>query len=224
MFGDGEAIYKLGNSLARTTTATDFYYPSNWASLDQSDTDVSGSGVVLFDVPGATPSALILLLAKDGNAYLINRANMGGMNASAVATRKVANGTIIQASAVYTTPMGTYFVFRGGVTGCPTGMSGGLMAVKVSAASPPAMTPAWCGGPSNASNPIVTMSDAQGNNAIVWVVGTNGQVNVLNADTGASLLTGAAIATGTTKAHQTPMVANGKVFVTTDSRVYKLTP
>ena len=109
-------------SLARTTTASDFYYPSNWASLDQGDTDVSGSGVVLFDLPGATPSALVLLLAKDGNAYLLNRTNMGGMNASAVRTLKVANGTIIQASAVYTTTMGTYFVFRAGVTGCPNGI------------------------------------------------------------------------------------------------------
>src|SRR5204862_788119 len=124
-----------GTSLARTTAATDFYVPSNWAALDRGDTDVSGSGVVLFDVPGATPSALILLLAKDGYAYLINRTNMGGNPANAVRSLQVANGTIIQASAVYTTAMGTYFVFRGGVTGCPTGSTGGLMAVKVGAGS-----------------------------------------------------------------------------------------
>ena len=223
-FGDGESVYKLGTSLARTTAATDFFYPSNWASLDSSDTDVSGSGIVLFNVPGATPSALILLLAKDGNAYLINQTNMGGMNASPVATRKVANGTIIQAAAVYTTPMGTYFVFRGGVTGCPTGMSGGLMAVKVSAASPPAMTPVWCGGPTNASNPMVSMSNASGADAIVWVVGTNGQVYGLNADTGASVLTGAAVSLAAIKGHQSPIVANGRVIVATDTRVYALTP
>jgi hypothetical protein len=62
---------------------------------------------------------------------------MGGMSASSVRTLKVANGTIIQAAAVYHDADGTYFVFRGGVTGCPTGSTGGLMAVKVSAASPP---------------------------------------------------------------------------------------
>ena len=120
-FGDGEAVYKLGTSLARTTTACDFFVPSNWSSLDTSDTDISGSGVQLFDVPGATPSGLVLVLGKDGNAYLLNRANMGGMSASPVRTLRVANGTIIQAPAVYTTAMGTYFVFRGGVTGCPRG-------------------------------------------------------------------------------------------------------
>ena len=64
----------------------DFFCPSNWSSLDSSDTDISGSGVQLFDVPGATPSALVLVLGKDGNAYLLNRTNMGGMSASPVRT------------------------------------------------------------------------------------------------------------------------------------------
>jgi outer membrane protein assembly factor BamB len=98
------------------------------------------------------------------------------------------------------------------------------MAVKVSAASPPAMTPAWCGGPSGASNPIVTMSNAQGADAIVWVVGTNGQVNALNADTGMSVLSGNPIATASLKGHQTPIVANGRLYVTTDTRVFALRP
>jgi outer membrane protein assembly factor BamB len=146
------------------------------------------------------------------------------MSASAVRSLKVANGTIIQASAVYTTASGTYFVFRAGVSGCPTGMNGGLMAVKVSAGSPPTMTPAWCGGPTQASNPIVTMSSSSGADAIVWVVATNGQLSALNAETGASVLSGSAIALASIKGHQTPIVANGKVIVATDSRVFKLTP
>jgi hypothetical protein len=223
-YGDGEAVYKLGTNLARTTTATDFWVPSNWSSLDSSDTDISGSAVVLFDAPGATPSALALVLAKDGNAYLLNRTNMGGMSGAPVRTLKVANGTIIQAAAAYTTAMGTYFVFRGGVTGCPTGSTGGLMAVRVTAASPPQLTPAWCGGPSQASNPIVSMTNAQGADAIVWVVGTNGQVNALNADTGASILSGNPIATATTKGHQSPIIANGRLIHSTDTRVFALTP
>jgi PQQ enzyme repeat len=223
-YGDGEAVYRLGTSLARTTTAADFWVPSNWSSLDMSDTDISGSAVVLFDAPGATPSALALVLAKDGNAYLLNRTNMGGMSGAPVRTLGVASNQIIQAAAAYTTAMGTYFVFRGGVTGCPTGSNGGLMAVRVTAASPPALTPAWCGGPTQASNPIVSMTNAQGADAIVWVVATNGQVNALNADTGASILSGNPIATATTKGHQSPIIANGRLIHSTDTRVFALTP
>src|SRR5262245_23525550 len=122
--------------------------------------------------------------------------------------------------------MGTYSVFRGGVRGRPSGWTGGLMAVRVSAASPPVMTPAWCGGPNSASNPIVSMSNSSGADAIVWVTssGNNGQMYALNADTGASILTGAAITLGAVKGHQTPIVANGRVIFAADARVYALTP
>ena len=63
-----------------------------------------------------------------------------------------------------------------------------------------------------------------GADAIVWVVGTNGQLNALNADTGASLLSGAAISLGTVKPHQSPIVANGRVIAASDNRIYALTP
>jgi hypothetical protein len=224
-YGDGESVFKLTNTLTRVATtgaSTDFFMPSNWSALDMGDSDLGGTGIILFDLPGATPSTLVLALGKDGNAYLLNRANLGGMNASPLRTLKVANGAIIQAAAVYTTSLGTYFVFRGGLSGCPTGMNGGLMAVKVNAANPPTMTPAWCAGPTGASNPIVTMSNAQGADAIVWVVATNGQLSAFNADTGAPI--GSAIATAAVQAHQAPIVANGRVIVATNSRVFSLTP
>jgi hypothetical protein len=223
-YGDGEAVYKLGTSLARTTAATDFYYPSNWASLDQSDTDISGSSVILFDAPGATPSTLALVLAKDGNAYLLNRTNLGGMNAMPLATKKVANGTIIQAAATWTTSTGTYFAFKGATSGCPNQTTGGVMAVKV-AGSPPTMTPVWCAGPSTGGSPTVSMTDAQGSNAIVWFV-AGGALYGVDAETGMSVLSGASLSLSgaTVKPHQTPMIANGRVFVGSDSRIYALTP
>ena len=34
---------------------------------------------MLIDVPGATPSQLSARLGKDGNAYLVNRNNLGGI-------------------------------------------------------------------------------------------------------------------------------------------------
>ena len=36
---------------------------------------------MLIDVPGANPSQLVLALGKDGNAYLLNRNNLGGITA-----------------------------------------------------------------------------------------------------------------------------------------------
>jgi len=87
------------------------------------------------------------------------------------------------------------------------------MAVKVGATPPPTLTPAWCAGPNSAGNAIASMSDAQDDDAIVWYVGSDNRLYAVNGDTGASVLTGAAITLGTVKPHQTPIVANGRVIV-----------
>jgi hypothetical protein len=101
-------------------------------------------------------------------------------------------------------------------------MSGGLMAVKISGAT---LTPVWCGGPTGASNPIVSMSNAQGADAMLWVVATSGQVSAFVVDNSwASAFTGTVTATGTVKGHQSPIVANGRVYVQTDNRTYLLRP
>ena len=47
-------------------------------------------------------------------------------------------GTIITAAVAYTTPTGSYVVFKGAGMGCPNMTTGAFTAIKVSAASPPA--------------------------------------------------------------------------------------
>ena len=80
--------------------------------LDQGDTDLGGVSAMLIDVPGATPSQLVLAIGKDGNAYLLNRNNLGGI-AAPVAQLSVDGVISGQSSATYRTSQGTYFVFRG---------------------------------------------------------------------------------------------------------------
>ena len=41
--------------------------------------DLGSSGPLLVDVPGATPSHLVVAMGKDDNAYLLNRDNLGGI-------------------------------------------------------------------------------------------------------------------------------------------------
>ena len=75
------------------------------------DQDLGGSGPLLVDVPGATPSSLVVAMGKDGNAYLLNRGNLGGI-AAPVASLNLSNNPIIQAAATYRTNQGTYVAFR----------------------------------------------------------------------------------------------------------------
>ena len=100
-----EAVIRLQPGPVFSGSTTDYWAPTNWATLDSGDTDLGGSGPILVDVPGATPSALVVALGKDGNAYLLNRSNLGGVSAP-VAQSNVDSGTIIQAAATYRTATG----------------------------------------------------------------------------------------------------------------------
>jgi hypothetical protein len=212
----GEAIVRLQAGPTFTGNPTDFWAPANWQSLDNSDTDLGGCSAILIDVPGATPSQLVLALGKDGNAYLVNRNNLGGV--AGPVTSLGVDGTLRgQSSATYTTGQGTYFVFRA---------DGGsqIKAYKVTATNPPALVSAWTASQSGQGSPWVTTTDAT-NNAIVWVVGAQGdhRLHGYNGDTGAVVFDGGGnneLMTGDRK-WNSGMVARGSIYVANDNKVYK---
>src|SRR6478736_2073212 len=226
-WGDGESVYKFGSSLAlpADTATTDFFVPSNWAALDKADQDIGGTGPVLFDVAGATPSKLALALGKDGNAYLLNRENLGGRDATALATLKVTTGAIINAAVAYTTATATYVVFKssGNASGCPSNQSGGLSAIKVAKASPPTLSVAWCGGPSNNGSPAMSMTNSAGGDPIVWVVGSDNKLYGVDGDTGQSVFAGGTSALPAVQTIQTPIIVGGRVFVASNTAVTAFT-
>jgi hypothetical protein len=208
----GEAIVRLQAGPVFTGNPTDFWAPVLWQSLDANDTDLGGCSAILIDVPGATPSQLALALGKDGNAYLVNRNNLGGV-AAPVAELDNVDGVIRgQSSAAYTTALGTYFVFRA---------SGEIRAYKITATNPPTITFAWNATQSGQGSPWVTTTDGT-NNAIVWVVGAQGdsKLHGYNGDTGEVIYTGTDQMTGTRK-WNSGMVARGSIYVANDNKVYK---
>jgi outer membrane protein assembly factor BamB len=222
---DGETIFRLPPSLDFSGQDTDYFTPTNWAALDNADTDLGSTAPIPFDLPGATPSTLLVGLGKDGNAYLLDRTNLGGITDPPVKA-SVATGVIINAAAVYTTPQATYVVFKGAGKGCPSGQSGGLAAFKVAAARPPAVSMAWCGGPATQASPAVSTSDAHGADAVVWLVGTDNRLYGLDGDTGKAVFSGGTNGDtmSSVQKYVPPIVANGRVFVAANSQVYAFTP
>jgi hypothetical protein len=210
----GEAIVRLQAGPTFTGNPTDFWAPLNWQSLDNGDTDLGGCSAILIDVSGATPSELVLALGKDGNAYLINRNNLGGV--AAPVTQLNVDGTLLgQSSTTYTTAQGTYFVFRAG---------GQIKAYRITATNPPAIVSAWNASQSGQGSPWVTTTDGR-NNAIVWVVGAQGdqRLHGYNGDTGAVVFAGGGtneLMTGTRK-WNSGMVARGSIYVANDNKVFK---
>jgi hypothetical protein len=214
-WGGGEAIIRLQAGPTFTGNATDYWAPIDWFSLDNGDTDLGGCSAILIDVPGATPSQLVLALGKNGNAYLVNRTNLGGITAPVAELDNVDGVIRGQSSATYTTTLGTYFVFRA---------SGEIKAYKITATNPPTMMFAWSANQNGQGSPWVTTTDGT-NNAIVWVVGAQGdnRLHGYNGDTGAVVYAGGGtneLMTGTRK-WNSGMVARGSIYVANDNKVYK---
>src|SRR5437867_6192099 len=214
VWGGGEAIIRLQAGPFWTGMPTDYWAPINWFSLDNGDVDLGGVSAMLVDVPGANPSQLVLALGKDGNAYLLNRNNLGGIIAP-VAQLSVGGGLLGQSSATYTTSQGTYFVFRSG--------SSTLKAYKITPTSPPTIVSAWTVSQTGQGSPWVTTTDGT-NNAIVWVVGAQGdqRLHGYHGDSGAVVYAGGGaneLMTGTRK-WNSGMVARGSIYVANDNKVY----
>jgi len=224
-WGDGEAVIRLGPGPSFSREPADFFAPATWASLDRADADLGGSGPILVDVPGATPSRLVVALGKDGTAYLLDRSRLGGLG-GAVAARRVSADAIIGAAAAYTTARGTYVVFPGRGIGCPRGHPGDLAAIRIDAASPPTLTVAWCADQHGRGSPIVTTPDGR-SEAIVWSVGAggDGRLRGFDGETGQVVFDGggAGDATSGVQRYQTPIVATGRIFVAGDREVYAFT-
>jgi hypothetical protein len=232
-WGGGEAILRLGSGATFSGNTTDFFTPSNWQDLDADDRDLGGSGPILIDVPGATPSQLVVALGKNGVAYLLDRNNLGGFGTGdgtfgeGVASLSVADAPIINASAVYTVASGTYVVFHtfGGGVGCP-GDPGDLVALRIGASSPPTLTVAWCALIFGLGSPIVTTTDGS-SHPIVWYVGSENDnlLYALDGETGESLFAGggAAEQMAFVRRYQTPIVVDGRVLAAAEDGLYAFT-
>lgn len=212
-WGGGEAILRFQPNLVLTNGGTNYWAPTNWSSLDDEDLDIGGSGPLIVNVPGATPSQLVVALGKDGNCYLLNRTNLGGISAP-VASAHVAGSSIIQAAATYTTSKGTYVVFAN---------SDNLYSLRIGPTNPPSITNVWTESENGRGSPFVTSTDGT-NNVIVWGIGSESdqRLHAFDGDTGTNIFTGGGAneLMANTRRWNTGIVARGHIYVANDNKVY----
>src|SRR5215467_6294442 len=213
----GEAIIRLQTGPIWSGQPADYWAPTNWFNLDLGDTDLGGVSATVIDVPGATPSELVLALGKDSNAYLLDRNNLGGIT-SPVAQANVSGINRGTSVATYHTRLGTYIAFHN-----DTGSA--IKAYKVTATSPPTIIFAWSQPQNGRGSPWVTTIDGT-NNTIVWVAGTGSsgdqRLHGYDGDSGAVIYAGGGtneLMTGT-RQWNTGIAARGRIYFSADNRVY----
>src|SRR6185436_2382794 len=80
LWAGGESIIRFKSGPTFSGQTEDYFTPTNWPALDTADLDLGSSGPLVVDVPGAQPSKLVMAFGKDGNAYLLDRTNLGGIS------------------------------------------------------------------------------------------------------------------------------------------------
>jgi len=211
----GSSIVKtqwVNNGLA----VTDYFTPYNVAYLNSTDLDIGSAGVLMLpDQPGPHPH-LIVGSGKEGSVYLLNRDNMGQFNSvdnSQIVQFIPFDGTDVppqshtppgsQVGRMFSTPAywNGYVYLTGqnqGVT--QFSMQNGQMVLLNRNAN------ALC----CAHTPSISANGT--NNGILWIPNGNGFVAYNASDvTLPALYTNSKM--GTLAHFNTPMIANGKVFV-----------
>jgi outer membrane protein assembly factor BamB len=221
----GEAVIRFQPGPIFSGSPADYWVPEDWLSLDSLDFDLGSSGPLLVDVPGATPSHLVVALSKDLKMYLLNRDNLGGISAP-VAESVVASRSIIQAAVTYRTKQNTYVALRANNEGDTV-----LSTLRITATNPPTIASGWdvdraTGG---CGSPFVTSTDGT-NNMIVWVVGTEDhltegdqRLHGYDGETGGVVFDGGGrneLMAGTHYYNTTGIVARGRIYVAGDNKVY----
>ena len=154
-WGGSEAVFRLPPTLSNPTHAADYFAPKNWYALDQADLDLGGTSAIPIDVPVSPVIHRVLALGKDGNAYLLNRANLGGIGGQ-IATARVSTNEIITAMATYPGSNAAMVAFEGAGADCPSGQSGNLVMLEITAS---AIATVWCASFNGSGAPIVTTTD-----------------------------------------------------------------
>jgi outer membrane protein assembly factor BamB len=70
------------------------------------------------------------------------------------------------------------------------------------------------------------MSNEQGQDALVWIVGTDNKLHAVDGDTGANVFNGGSSSDNVPSVQRfiPPIIANGRVFVAANSQVYAFSP
>jgi outer membrane protein assembly factor BamB len=221
-WSDGEAIVRLRPGLAHATDTHDYFTPANWKSLDDSDADLGGTDATLLTVPlaGGGTVERLLALGKDGNAYLVSAANLGGIGGQ-LAKVSVSDTAIITAAAVYEAPSITLLAFRNRDDTTCDGSA--ITMLHVTSLS---VRKAWCAPLSGGGAPILTTTDGV-KDPIVWAIGAGGDglLHGFDALTGAVVFNGggSANAISGTRNFATIMAAGGKFYIAATGRVYAFT-
>jgi hypothetical protein len=210
----GESVLHLP---ANVKKVQDFFTPAAYTALNNADLDFGSGGVMLLpERAGQIAPPLAVAMGKDGVLYLLARNDLGKMrpgDKGALQVKRLANsgGGVWGGPASYTGPSGQVVFYQLN--------NGPMRAFAVDAGAAPALNQ-FAQGTTNSgqggSTPIVSSNGGNAGTAIVWTLrrGNPMTLEAYDAATlGAPIFSTAAGSWTAGRPFQTPMQANGRVYV-----------
>src|SRR5271166_783663 len=216
----GNAVIRLALDLRWQPVPEDFFAPADWQKLDMGYLVLAYNNPMTFDLPDGGPGAAVLFaLDKNGTAYLLDRANLGGIGHPLLA-QKVADGTVNTSPAAWRMGQDMMVTFQADGSSCPGDAGGlGLVALRISGGAQPAMHTAWCAKLRGQGATIVTTSDNTAD-PIVWIVDAEGDNRLygFRGDTGQAVFTSDPL--DGLRHYATILAAAGRLYFAGDGRVF----
>jgi outer membrane protein assembly factor BamB len=224
-WGDGEAVLRFGPSLAPPVGARDTFAPSNWSLLDRGDQDLGATAPIPIDLPSAKGvRKLIFAIGKTGDAYLLDRDNLGGIG-HALLSAHVMLPRAVTSPAVWSDGDGVFIALDGRGANCPADKPGkGLVTLKIRVDPTPAIETVWCATvPNDKSSPIVTTTDGH-TNPILFIIGADAdnRLYAFRGDNGELIASAAQPQRGFDR-YQTLIAADDRLYVASGGHVYAFT-
>jgi hypothetical protein len=217
-WGGGQSIIRLSPDLEWRPTPQDFFAVSDrgWAN------DLGGSNPLPIDLSDGGPhAAMLITFAREAKAYLLDRAELGGIDHSLDA-QTVAKSGIITSPATYRVGHDTMVVFNAPGLSCPNGddTDRGVVALRISGGPQPSMHTAWCAKLQGFQEGTIVTTSNDTADPIVWIVGAefDDQLHGFRGDTGQEVFKGDPLPG--LRHFVTVLAAAGRLYVAGDGQVF----
>jgi hypothetical protein len=217
---DSEQVVHIRGMATLARGVDDVFFPTDWQTMDNQDADFGSSSPIVIEVPGATPSSLVVATAKTGHMYFLDTKKLGGMGGQLVDFAPGRSGFTAPAS--YPTSKGVFVALTlDNATMCPAATPGGARAVVgvlVAAGAPVKPSVAWCSPVAGErTSPIATTTDGK-SEALVWYM-SGPKLRAVDGETGASVFDGGAGSCVGVRKWTSPIVARGRVIAGADGKL-----
>jgi hypothetical protein len=218
------SVIRLPPDLNWRPEPADFFAPTDWFELNRRYYVLAYNNPLAIDLPDSGPgSALLFALDKNGKAYLLDRADLGGVGHPVLARQVGELGLLTNTSPVAWRIDEDMMVAFASFTSTFPGARGGVTALRISGGAQPAIKTVWRARLYGLGAPIVTTSDPRAD-PIVWIAGAEGdqKLHGFRADTGQEVFTSEKL--DGLRHFVTILAAAGRLYLAGDGQIFAFGP